>query len=141
MNTYIRSICWKIIIPPSCSCPSLIFTFLWMCEYILKILCIWVCQFVSVSYYIDNLAPKCNLTLTFFKTAALFYLSFLLDIFFIYISNVIPFPCFPSENPLSPPSSTCSPTLPLPFPSPGIPLFWGIEPSQDQGPHLPLMTH
>jgi hypothetical protein len=25
---------------------------------------------------------------------------FLLDIFFIYISNVIPFPGFPSENPL-----------------------------------------
>jgi hypothetical protein len=27
---------------------------------------------------------------------------FLLDIFFIYISNLIPFPSFPSENPLSP---------------------------------------
>jgi hypothetical protein len=34
-----------------------------------------------------------------------FSVSFLLllDIFFIYISNVIPFPGFPSENPLSPP--------------------------------------
>jgi hypothetical protein len=29
----------------------------------------------------------------------LFY--FLLDIFFIYISNVIPFPSFPSNSPLS----------------------------------------
>jgi hypothetical protein len=28
-----------------------------------------------------------------------------LDIFFIYISNVIPFPIFPSENPLSSPPS------------------------------------
>jgi hypothetical protein len=28
---------------------------------------------------------------------------FLFDIFFIYISNVIPFPSFPSPNPLSPP--------------------------------------
>jgi hypothetical protein len=28
--------------------------------------------------------------------------NFLLDIIFIYISNVIPFPSFPSENPLSP---------------------------------------
>jgi hypothetical protein len=28
---------------------------------------------------------------------------FFKDIFFIYISNVIPFPSFPSENPLSPP--------------------------------------
>jgi hypothetical protein len=35
----------------------------------------------------------------------------LLDIFFIYISNVIPFPSFPSQNPLPPPP-TCSP---LPF--------------------------
>jgi hypothetical protein len=32
-----------------------------------------------------------------------FYLFILLDIFFIYISNVIPFPNFPSGNPLSPP--------------------------------------
>jgi hypothetical protein len=30
-------------------------------------------------------------------------LNFLLDIFFIYISNVIPFPSYPSKNPLSPP--------------------------------------
>jgi hypothetical protein len=28
------------------------------------------------------------------------FFLFLLDIFFIYISNVIPFPGFPSENPL-----------------------------------------
>jgi hypothetical protein len=32
-----------------------------------------------------------------------FFWKFLLDIFFIYISNVIPFPGFPSKNPLSPP--------------------------------------
>jgi hypothetical protein len=44
-----------------------------------------------------------------------FYLIFLLDIFFIYISNVIPFPSFPSENPYPLPSSHCSPTHPLPF--------------------------
>ena len=64
----------------------------------------------------------------------------LFDIFFIYISNVIPFPGFPSKNPLSPPSSPCSPTHPLLLPGPGIPLHWGLEPSQDQGPLLPLMT-
>jgi hypothetical protein len=33
----------------------------------------------------------------------LFFFFFELDIFIIYISNVIPFPSFPSENPLSPP--------------------------------------
>jgi hypothetical protein len=69
----------------------------------------------------------------------IFY-TFLLDIFFIYISNVILFPGFPSENPLSPPLSACSPTHPLLLPGPDIPLYWGIEPSQDQGPLLPLMT-
>jgi hypothetical protein len=41
--------------------------------------------------------------------------AFLLDIFFIYISNVIPFPSFLSENPLSPIHSPCSPTHPLPL--------------------------
>ena len=40
---------------------------------------------------------------------------FILDIFFINISNVIPFPSFPSENPLSPPFSPCTPNYPLPF--------------------------
>ena len=43
---------------------------------------------------------------------------FLLDIFFIYISNAflkVPYT-------LTPP---CSPTHPLPLPGPGIPLYWG----------------
>jgi hypothetical protein len=65
---------------------------------------------------------------------SLFFLSFfIIDIFFIYISNVIPFPSLPSENPPSPPHSPCSPTYPLLLPGPDIPLYWGIEPSQDQG--------
>jgi hypothetical protein len=69
-----------------------------------------------------------------------FLKDFLLDIFFIYISNVIPFPGFPFEN-LLPSPFPCSPTYhPLPLPGPGILLHWGIEPSQDQGPLLPLMT-
>jgi hypothetical protein len=44
---------------------------------------------------------------------------FLLDIFFIYISNailIVPYT-------LPPP---CFPTHPLPLPGPGIPLYWGI---------------
>jgi hypothetical protein len=67
-------------------------------------------------------------------------ITFLLDIFFTYISNFIPFPGFPSKNPLSTSSSTYLPTHPLLLPGPGIPLHWGIKPSQDQGPLLPLMT-
>jgi hypothetical protein len=66
---------------------------------------------------------------------------FLLDIFFIYISNVIPFPGFPFKNPLSLPHSPCSPTHPLLLHGPGVPLYWGMEPSQNQGPLLPLMTN
>jgi F0F1-type ATP synthase membrane subunit a len=58
-----------------------------------------------------------TLTKTDKDTTALF----LLDIFFIYISNVIPFPSFPSKNPLSSPlSPTHKPThscfLALAFP-------------------------
>jgi hypothetical protein len=39
-----------------------------------------------------------------------FYLFYLLDIFFIYISNAIPFPSFLSENPLYPPCPAPQPT-------------------------------
>jgi hypothetical protein len=53
--------------------------------------------------------------------------SLLLDIFFIYSSNFIPFSSFPSKNPLCPSYFPCSPTHPLPLPGPGIPLYWGIE--------------
>jgi hypothetical protein len=66
--------------------------------------------------------------------------SFLLEIFFIYISDVILFPGFPSKNTLPLPLSTCSPTHPLLLPGLDIPLYWGIETSQSQGPLLPLMT-
>ena len=80
------------------------------------------------------------LILSFLFSPISTYFSFFLDIFFIYISNVIPFPSFLSENPLSLSQSPCSSTHPLLLPGPGIPLYWGIEPSQDQGPLLPLMT-
>jgi hypothetical protein len=45
--------------------------------------------------------------------------NFLLDIFFIYISNVIL--KVPYTLPLP-----CSPTHPLPLLGPDIPLYWGI---------------
>jgi hypothetical protein len=70
----------------------------------------------------------------------------LLDIFFIYISNVILFPGLPSGNPLfySPPPVSMkvlhhSPTHPLLSSCPGIPLYWGIEPPQALRPFFPLM--
>jgi hypothetical protein len=45
--------------------------------------------------------------------------NFLLDIFFIYISNAIP----KVPYTLLPP---CFPTHPLPLLGPGVPLYWGI---------------
>jgi hypothetical protein len=60
---------------------------------------------------------------------------FLIDIFFIYNSNVIPFLGFSSKNPLWLLSFPCSSTDLLLLPGPGI------EPSQKQGPLLSLMTN
>jgi hypothetical protein len=71
-------------------------------------------------------------------TLLVFLFLFLLDILFIYISNVIPFSGFPSGNLLSHPSSpgfyegAPPPIYPLLPPCPDIPLHWGIQPSQDQ---------
>jgi hypothetical protein len=62
-----------------------------------------------------------------------FFFNFLLDIFFIYISNVIPFlgPPYPQNPyPILPPPTSKSippPTHPLPLPCRGIPLHWGIH--------------
>ena len=74
------------------------------------------------------------------------FINFLFSFFFIRYFLYLHFKCyhlswFPSENPLSPPPSPCSPTNPLPLPGPGIPLCWGIEPSQEQRHLLPLMTN
>jgi hypothetical protein len=57
----------------------------------------------------------------------------------------MPFPSFPSGNLQFHSLSPCfykgapSPTHLLQPPHPGIPLHWGIEPSQDQGSLLPLV--
>jgi hypothetical protein len=57
-----------------------------------------------------------------------FYLfnKFLLAIFFIYIANATP--KVPYTLPLP-----CSPTHPFLLPGSDIPLYWGIDPSQDDG--------
>ena len=70
--------------------------------------------------------------------------------FFLYFN--LHFKCytlclFPLRNPLSSPPSPCfyqgapPPTHPLLPPCPGMPLHWGIKPSQDQGSLLPLMPN
>jgi hypothetical protein len=73
-----------------------------------------------------------------------FFFFFLYWIFLIYLSNIIPFLDFSPRNPLyhlpSPFFYGDVPPLthPLPPPYTQIPLHWGIYPSQDQGPLLPL---
>ena len=71
--------------------------------------------------------------------------SFLLVILFIYISNIIPFLCFPSTNPLSFSLSSLllwgsSATHIFPPCNPGIPLLWGIKFPQDKRSPLPVMS-
>jgi hypothetical protein len=56
----------------------------------------------------------------FSLSGALFFINnFLLDIFFIYISNAIAKVHYALPQP-------CAPTHPLLLPGPGIPLYWGI---------------
>jgi hypothetical protein len=67
-------------------------------------------------------------------------------IFYLFTFQMLsPFPDSPPETPYPIPHSLllwgCSRTHPLPSPHPGIPLHWGIEPSQDQGPPLSLMPN
>jgi hypothetical protein len=66
-----------------------------------------------------------------FAPLFLFFKKFLSDIFFIYISNVIPFPVFPSQNRIpSPLPLLTNPPTPasLSWDSPTLPEK-GIEPS------------
>ena len=91
--------------------------------------------------------PLPPMAVLFFFSFLVCFLSFFLlsNIFFIYISDVSPFPCFSSRNSVSYPPYSCfhegapPPTHTLLPPHPGINLHWGIKPSQDKGPLLSLM--
>jgi hypothetical protein len=74
------------------------------------------------------------------RYSGLFYL-FLIRYFLYLHFKCCPLSWFPIQKPLSHSSSPCSPTHPLLLPCPGIPLHWGIRPSQDQRPLLPLMSN
>ena len=62
-----------------------------------------------------KMPPKALVPSNFFKTFLIFFFIFLLDILFVFISNVIPFPSFSSSKPLShlPPTSFMT-VLPYP---------------------------
>ena len=71
----------------------------------------------------------------------MFFFSFVLIILFVYISNDIPLPGFPSTTPfpLCLQEDTPLPTHLLSPHCPSIPLHWSIKPPQDQGAPPPLM--
>jgi hypothetical protein len=66
-------------------------------------------------HFLRNIPPRFTHFLSCCFCCYWFFLLLLLDIFFLYISNAIPFHHFPSENPLSPSPSPCFLTHPLLF--------------------------
>jgi hypothetical protein len=93
----------------------------------------------------QHCALSCLYWILFFKHSSL-SLSLSLSLSDIFIRywhfKCYPFSWFPlwKPPPPSPTHSICTPILPLLLPGPGIPLYWGIEPSQDQEPLLLLVT-
>jgi hypothetical protein len=71
----------------------------------------------------------------------LFFFSFFIRYFLYSHFKCYCLSWFSLQNPLSHLPFPCSPTHLFPLPCPGIPLQWSIEPAQDQGPLLPLMTN
>jgi hypothetical protein len=65
---------------------------------------------------------------------------FLLDIFSFTFQILSPFLVSSLKIPYCLPPPPAPPTHPLLLPGPGIPLYWGIESLQDQGPLLSLMA-
>jgi hypothetical protein len=86
------------------------------------LVCVCVCVCVSVScqksVFFINFAQISPLSI-FHLFLNFFFFIFLLDIFFIYISNAIPKVSY--TLPLH-----CSPTHSLTLLGPGVPLYWGI---------------
>jgi hypothetical protein len=91
----------------------------------------WVCSSTTLCFCF------CFVLFCFFAFFLYFFRYFLYLHFKCYPLSW--FPLWKTPYPISS-HSPCSPTHPLPLSGPGIPLHWGIEPSQDQGPLLPLMT-
>jgi hypothetical protein len=61
------------------------------------------------------------------KLGSAMKIPFIVRYFFIYISNVIPFPGLPSENSIPHRPFPCSPPYPVLLLCPGIPLNWGMH--------------
>ena len=75
-----------------------------------------------ITYYLLSLFSCVSLTLGWILSSFFLFKKNLLDIFFLYISNAIPFPSFLSESPLYP-HQPSSPNHPLLLPGLVIPLY------------------
>jgi hypothetical protein len=92
--------------------------------------------------------PSILTSAIFLKMLSIFCSDFFNWIFYLFTFQMLSaFPVSPQENPyhiLPLPNSVRvlhhPPTDPIPPPYPGIPLHWGIEPSQDQWSLLPLIS-
>ena len=77
---------------------------------------------------------------TFYECAASSFSLFFYWIFYLFTFQILS----PSKTlyPIPPPTASMK-VIPHPLqpPRPGIPLHWGIKPSQDQAPLLPLMSN
>jgi hypothetical protein len=79
----------------------------------------------------------------FFSAVSSFFPHILYVLFLFLLDIYLHFKCYPlfsfplQKSPIPP---SCSPTHPLLILGPGIPLYWDIESSKDQGPFLPLMA-
>jgi hypothetical protein len=130
--------------------PHLGWYFIYWFIYLFVILSFFSCdtqefnEISLVSWRLRELFSRyCYLNIFFLQLTYLIIFSNFFIRYFVYLH----FKCYPLSwfTPLpwkltSHPPTLCSPTHLLPLPCSGIPLHWGIEPSQDQRPLLPLMT-
>jgi hypothetical protein len=107
---------------------------------------ILVCEF-HLSTEAPCLAGLSQFTFFWGGIGRFFYYFFILvDIFFIYISNVFPFPGIPSGIPLYHPSSLClydgaSPSTCSSLPTLAFPYTGALNLPEDQGPLFTVMSN
>jgi hypothetical protein len=85
------------------------------------------------------LSWKLSLFFFFFLFWLFSFFHFIRYFLYLHVKFLSPFLISPPNTPLAHSPSPCSLNHPFPLPCPDIPLHCGIEPSQGQGPLLPLI--
>jgi hypothetical protein len=75
-----------------------------------------------------------------FKNLFIYLFIYIRDFLYLHF-KYYPLSWFPLQKYLMPSPLPLLPNPPTPIPGPAIPLYWSIDPSQDVGPLLPLMTN